>query len=268
VEGALIRARIPYIVRGGKGILQTEEVRDILSYIRFATNTKDFSALVRAMGAPKRGIGDVGLEKLRVAANEKHSGDLLEACKAAGTLTGNFCDTIRNIQFKLNHPADAIQSAITDSGYVGYIQKKYEADKARIETKLDNLLRFKDMVRGMMEEAEMTVEDMIFQMTMEKPEADNPSGSVVISTIHSAKGLEWPVVYALNMVEGSLPHRFSLGSEAEIQEERRVWYVAATRPQNRFVICVPDQVMNGKYMVRAKPSRFLVELGLYPEPEE
>jgi DNA helicase-2/ATP-dependent DNA helicase PcrA len=88
-------------------------------------------------------------------------------------------------------------------------------------------------------------------------------GSVTISTIHSAKGLEWKRVYATNLVEGSLPHKFSLGSEEELCEERRLFYVACTRARNVLVLCVPEKQMSpdGSKMTKLTPSRFLLEIG-------
>src|SRR5208282_2252895 len=79
LEGAFVRLRIPYIVRGGHGLLQTEEVRDVLSYLRLAANPKDFMALVRSSSVPRRGVGEVALEKIRQNANVQHDGDLIAA---------------------------------------------------------------------------------------------------------------------------------------------------------------------------------------------
>src|SRR5271167_660827 len=81
IEGELVRRRIPYIVRGGRALLQTEEVRDVLSYMRLATNHRDFMAFVRAASVPRRGCGEVALEKIRAVANDKHDGDLIAAAE-------------------------------------------------------------------------------------------------------------------------------------------------------------------------------------------
>jgi DNA helicase-2/ATP-dependent DNA helicase PcrA len=103
-------------------------------------------------------------------------------------------------------------------------------------------------------------------LTIDRPKDDDESGSVTISTIHSAKGLEWKRVYVTNVFEGSLPHKFSMGSEEEIEEERRLFYVACTRPQDTLVLCVPaiQQVVVGKNQanVAVMPSRFLREVGI------
>jgi superfamily I DNA/RNA helicase len=267
IEGELIKARIPYVVRGGHSLLQTEEVKDILAYVRFASNTRDYAALMRSMGAPTRGVGPAKLEQIRKVAMDQYNGDLYQACKAAGAITAPYVDTIRMIQMSIDNPLQAVHAAITSSGYTTHLKKKYAKDQSKIDTKLDNLLRLKEMVRGLMDATELTAEDLIFQLTMEKPEKESPEGSVTISTIHAAKGLEWPVVAVFSVVENQMPHKFSL-KEGGIAEERRVWYVAATRARDELWICVPDQVNNGKYMCPAKPSRFLVELGIFPAQAE
>jgi superfamily I DNA/RNA helicase len=133
---------------------------------------------------------------------------------------------------------------------------------------------------------------LIFQLTLDRPKGDEAEerdavlrafeegkidaaerdaklqvidqGSVTITTIHSAKGLEWRRVYVTNLVEGSLPHKFSLGSEDEIEEERRLFYVACTRARDLLVWCVPErqQSPDGTRLTRLVPSRFLLEIGV------
>ena len=92
-------------------------------------------------------------------------------------------------------------------------------------------------------------------------------GSVTISTIHSAKGLEWKRVYVTNVYEGSLPNRFSMGSDEEIEEERRLFYVACTRAKDALVLCLPEKVpVQGSANVqRVAPSRFLKEIDALPK---
>jgi len=88
---------------------------------------------------------------------------------------------------------------------------------------------------------------------------------VTVSTIHSAKGLEWTRVYVTNIVEGSLPHKFSMGSEEEIEEERRLFYVACTRAKDWLTLCVPAMAQSGSDTQRLRPSRFLTETGVINE---
>ena len=263
IEGSLVRLRIPYIVRGGRGLLQTEEVRDVLSYLRLATNTKDYMAMVRAVSVPRRGVGDVALERIRDFAEKNCEGDLLKA------MTGNnklalFKQTIEAIIAETT-PIKALDTCLKFSGYATYITEKYhkkgEGDKAA--TKEDNLERFKMLIVGLLEEnPEMTLDDLVFQLSIDRQNEDDETGKVVISTIHSAKGLEWKRVYVVNLYEGSLPHKFCLGNPEEIEEERRLFYVACTRARDTLVLCIPGMIQQGPNVYNVPPSRFLHEIGI------
>jgi superfamily I DNA/RNA helicase len=262
IENELIRARVPYVVRGGKGLLATEEVRDILAYLRFATNTKDFSALSRAIAAPKRGVGDVTLEALHKTALAEHDGDLLQAARKSLPKIAQFADTISVLQTFTADPNKALDAVFKMSGYLDHIKKKYTKNKELVEKKIENLTRLRDMVAALTSEAEVSTDDLVFQLTMDRADKSDEKGAVTISTIHSAKGLEWNVVFVFNVVEGQLPHRFASGSEAEIEEERRLFYVAVTRARDAVALCVPSMYQNGPNVGRSDPSRFLVELGI------
>jgi superfamily I DNA/RNA helicase len=101
-------------------------------------------------------------------------------------------------------PVSAVESAITYGSYVGYLKEKYAKDAAKVRTKIENLGRLLEMVRGVAEVSELSTEDMMFQLTMDKTEKNDEKGQVTISTIHSAKGLEWPKVAVFSVVEGCL----------------------------------------------------------------
>lgn len=258
IENALVRYRIPYVVRGGRGLLQTEEIRDVISYLRLITNPKDFTALARAVSIPKRGVGDVALEKIRKVAHDSYDGDLLKASASVEKLS-LFSASLQNIQRYLEYPLQALDQIIAFMDYKNYINNKYKREPDKIKAKLENLDRFKELVRGLTEDQKMSTEDVVFQITLERAREDDKDGQVTISTIHSAKGLEYTRVYVTNLVEGSLPHMFSMGSEDEIEEERRLFYVACTRAKDILVLCVPAMGINGADTKRLVPSRFLVE---------
>jgi DNA helicase-2/ATP-dependent DNA helicase PcrA len=263
IEGSLVRARIPYIVRGGKGLLGTEEVRDVLSYIRFATNPKDYSALARSVAAPKRGVGDVALENLRKLAVAEHGGNLLLAAKASRLpKLMQFANLIETMRSYTDTPNQALDAALKMSGYVEHLKKKYIKDKDKVETKIENLVRLREMIAGLSAESEMSTEDVVFQLSMDKGSQEDERGSLVISTIHSVKGLEYPVCFVWNVVEGSLPHRWSVSDENALAEERRCFYVAVTRARDTCVLCIPTMVSKGQSENPVEPSRFLVELNI------
>ena len=291
LEGELVRRRIPYIVRGGRGLLATEEVRDVMAYLRLAANHKDFMSLVRAASAPRCGVGDAGLEKIRKSANEKYEGDLIKAAEDFPNLV-KLRDVVEHTTLFKANPIVALDKVMTMTGYRDYVKLKYKRESNKVHTKLENLERFGIMVVMLAQDGNFSLDDLIFQLTLDRgaEEAEErkaviaayndgkigeierdaklkviDQGSVTITTIHQAKGLEWNRVYILGVTEGSLPHKFSSGSDEEIEEERRLWYVAVTRAKNNLVICVPKYQLSpdGTKATKLNPSRFLTELGVY-----
>ena len=261
IESALVRHRIPYQVRGGRGLLQTEEIRDVLSYLRLATNPKDFTALARAVTVPKTGAGDVTLEKIRKTANDKFDGDLIKGCTSIDKLSP-FVRALEYIQKFGEYPVQALEKIIDYTNYKTYLANKYKKEPDKVKSKLENIERFKELVRGLSEDQKMTTDDVVFQLTLDRAREDDKDGMVTVSTIHSAKGLEWSRVFLTNVTEGSIPHRFSMGSESEIEEEKRLLYVACTRARDHLTLCVHAMEQNEGNTRRVTPSRFLVELGL------
>ena len=264
MENALVRLRIPYIIRGGKGLMQTEEVRDVLSYLRIATNPKDFMAFVRSAAVPKRGAGDVMLEKIRDTSIKQHDGNLIEAAWAVNsTKLGGYVGIIREIQSSSTNPVIALETVIRKARYKEYLTDKYKKEPERLQDKLENLERLAFIIGGMFEDSGLTTEDIVFQLSMNDQTREiAPEGKVVVSTIHAAKGLEWSRVYLFGAIEGQLPHKFSK-TALEIQEERRVFYVACTRARDTLVICINAMNQNFKGApTPIEPSRFLAEVGI------
>lgn len=263
IETELVKRRIPYVVRGGRGLLQTEEVRDILAYMRLATNHRDFMAFVRAAQVPRRGCGEVALEKIRATANALHDGDLIIAAENDKNVKiAAFGGVVRLITQFREDPVAALEQTLSLTQYRTYIQDKYKRDSGKVKTKLENIDRFGSLIEGLVVDGAMTAEDMIFQLTLDRPKDDDESGAVTISTIHSAKGLEAKRVYIANIVEGSLPHKFSCGNEEEVREERRLFYVACTRARDYLILCIPAMLQQGPNVTNLRPSRFLSEIGI------
>lgn len=289
LEGELVKRRIPYIVRGGRGLLATEEVRDVLAYLRLTSNHQDFTAMVRACSAPRCGVGEATLEKLRQQANEEYEGDLIAAGRKHTKLSV-LCDVIEHASMFKEKPVVAFEKVMAMTGYREYVKQKYKKEPAKVTSKLENIERFGMMIIMLTQGNTMTLDDLIFQLTLERPKAEDAEerqavlmaydegkltvaerdaklkvidqGSVVITTIHSAKGLEWDRVYMTNLYENSLPHMYSMGDEEEIEEERRLFYVGTTRAKNKLIWCVPEKLLTrDNKIVKATESRFLSEIG-------
>jgi DNA helicase-2/ATP-dependent DNA helicase PcrA len=265
IEAELVAHHIPYIVRGGRSLLQTEEVRDVLSYLRVAVNPKDFTALVRSSQVPKRGVGEKSLEKIREAANQVTGGDLINYLSINRTdKLSLYVELVARVVAAKDDPFKAIDVIMAGTRYQDYIREKYKKEREKVEMKLENLDRLAEMIRNIQTFTPgITTEDIVFQLTMHDTiDPKDEAGKVVVSTIHAAKGLEWPRVFVPVLYEGSLPHKFCLGSENEIEEERRLWYVACTRAKDMLKIGIPDKIQVGPNVQSVRPSRFLEEVGI------
>ena len=263
IETELVKNRIPYIIRGAMGLLQAEEVKDILSYLKIASNPHDFSAMRRSSMVPKRGVGDAALDKVLLNANLKHEGNLVESLRGSQLQKlGGYLNIVDELMKRSHDPSDAIDYLVRAIGYETYLKKKYEKHKDKIEQKLNNIVRLKEMINALMAEREMTIDDVVFQLTMQDQKDIGGEGKIIISTIHAAKGLEWKTVYVVGLYDGSLPHKFCTSDE-EISEERRLFYVACTRAKDTLVLGVPAAIEFAyKEPQWVAPSRFLTELGV------
>ena len=267
LEAELVRHRVPYTIKGGRGLLQTEEARDLLAYMKLAVNPKDMESFARAVSVPKRGVGDAAVEKIRALAISKTGGDVIAGCERYGHVKLAMFNTfLRNLQSKGHDPILAFDSVVKYTHYHDYLTEKHRKDKEKLTIKLENIGRLREMIEGIVEHSPAAVlEDVVFQMTLhnkvEGTVEDDDAGTVTISTIHSAKGLEWKRVFVVNIYEGSLPHQWSQEPN-EIEEERRLFYVACTRAENELFLCLPGCIQRGPNIVPVVPSRFLRELGI------
>ena len=261
IETELVRNRIPYIIRGTMGLLQTEEVKDILSYLKIASNPQDFSAFCRSTGIPKRGVGEAALKQIHELA-VTNDGDLIKTLNEVGhRKLSTYVRLIESIRALAHDPSEAIDYLLGQIKYEDYLKNKYKKYPERIEIKQTNIFRLKEMIRSLMNERDLTIDDVVFQLTMQdQKDVNTGGGKVVISTIHASKGLEWHTVYLMNLYEGSVPHKWCT-SEAEISEERRLFYVGCTRAKDTLVLGVPATIeYYNKGVQFVAPSRFLTEL--------
>jgi superfamily I DNA/RNA helicase len=264
-EAALVSCRVPYVVRGGQSLFQTEEAKDLFSYLKLVANPNDLQAYSRAISIPKRGVGPAAVEKVKKIADTKFDGDMVQASVSYEHMSIQpFGRLIQEIA-ATEHPVDLIVKIIRETKYKLILADRYGKDPEKLETKVGNLDRIIEAVQLLVEDnPTATCSDIIFRITMNgKEESEKEDGVTVISTIHSAKGLEWPRVYVAGMIEGSIPSRFSR-LPAEIEEERRLFYVAATRARDYLALCIPQVIMRGPNANRVAPSRFLQELGVVP----
>lgn len=268
IEAAFRDRRIPYRVVGGFSFFERKEVKDIVAYLRLATNPRDDSAFERAMNVPARGIGDTSFERLRQYALEKKV-SLPEAALRAtsiSTLRGKaktslkeFGELILDLGRASELPlGQAVKQIIEISGYLKQFDENDIADRDRI----DNV---NGLVAGALEleqsepEADLVRFLETVSLSSDLDGFDESSDIASIMTLHSAKGLEFPVVFMVAMENKILPHDRAMKNN-DIEEERRLAFVGITRAMEWLQISYCVRRSSFGYQGMATPSSFLSEM--------
>ena len=280
MEDALRKRDIPYRIFGGLSFYQRKEVKDILAYLRLIVNPKDEESLKRIINYPPRGIGQTTVDKL-VVASKKYNIPLLETVDRAqelavpvngGTLTKliNFATLVKRFQIE-NETLNAFKITDLIIKKIGFVQElKKDATPegvARIENIEELLNGIRDFTEGQIELADSTgslaefLEDVALLTDADKDDDPN-SDRVALMTIHLSKGLEFPYVYIVGLEEDLFPSAMSLNTRSELEEERRLFYVALTRTKQRaFLSYTLSRYRWGK-LIDAEPSRFIDEIDI------
>lgn len=277
MEDALRKRDIPYRIYGGLSFYQRKEIKDVLAYLRLVINPKDEEALVRVINYPARGIGDTTVEKLTVAANHYKRSifevmqhiDKIDLKLNAGTKQRlqDFVTMIQSFQV-INENQDAFY--LTDhvtkkTGLVQELKKDGTPEGiAKIENIEELLNGIKDFTEGQKEVdgargslAEF-LEDVALATDLDKDTGDDDR--VALMTIHLAKGLEFPHVFIVGMEEDLFPSAMSLNTRSELEEERRLFYVALTRAEHQAYLTYAQSRYRWGKLVDSEPSRFIEEI--------
>ncbi|HLO73194.1 MAG TPA: UvrD-helicase domain-containing protein [Flavobacterium sp.] len=277
MEDALRKRDIPYRIYGGLSFYQRKEIKDVLAYLRLVINPKDEEALVRVINYPARGIGDTTVEKLTVAANhyKRSIFEVMEHIEKidlklnAGTKAKiqDFVTMIKSFQV-INENQDAF--FLTDhvtkkTGLVQELKKDGTPEGiAKIENIEELLNGIKDFTEGQKEIdgargalAEF-LEDVALATDLDKDTGDDDR--VALMTIHLAKGLEFPHVFIVGLEEDLFPSAMSLNTRSELEEERRLFYVALTRAEHQAYLTYAQSRYRWGKLVDSEPSRFIEEI--------
>ncbi|MDE1209820.1 DNA helicase II [Vibrio aestuarianus] len=274
LEEALIQAGLPYRIYGGMRFFERQEIKDALSYLRLMANRNDDSAFERVVNTPTRGLGDKTLETIRFAARDRGctmwdaSLVLLDekvlTGRAAGALS-RFIELVNALEddsaeMPLNTQTDHV---IKTSGlYTMYEQEKGEKSKARIEN-LEELVTATRQFEKPEEADEMSMlTAFLTHAALEAGDgqADEFDDAVQLMTLHSAKGLEFPLVFMVGVEEGMFPSQMSAEEAGRLEEERRLCYVGMTRAMQKLYITYAEiRRLYGQDKYH-KPSRFIREL--------
>ncbi|EKO3833727.1 DNA helicase II [Vibrio harveyi] len=274
LEEALIQAGLPYRIYGGMRFFERQEIKDALSYMRLIANRNDDAAFERVVNTPTRGLGDKTLETIRFAARDRGctmweaSVAMLDekvlAGRAAGALS-RFIELVTaleddTIEMLLHHQTDHV---IKYSGlFAMYEQEKGEKSKARIEN-LEELVTATRQFEKPEEAEDMSLlTAFLTHAALEAGEgqADEFEDAVQLMTLHSAKGLEFPLVFMVGVEEGMFPSQMSAEEAGRLEEERRLCYVGMTRAMQKLYITYAEMRRLYGQDKYHKPSRFIREL--------
>jgi DNA helicase-2/ATP-dependent DNA helicase PcrA len=277
MEDALRKRDIPYRIYGGLSFYQRKEIKDVLSYLRLVINPKDEEALVRVINYPARGIGDTTVEKLTVAANHYKRSifevmehiDKIDLKLNSGTKQKlqDFVTMIKSFQV-VNEQQDAFVLTEHVAKKTGLIQElKKDATPegiARIENIETLMGGIKDFIEGQKEidGARGALSEFLEDVAL-ATDLDNDTGDddrVALMTIHLAKGLEFPYVFVVGMEEDLFPSAMSLNTRSELEEERRLFYVALTRAEHQAYLTYAQSRYRWGKLTDAEPSRFIEEI--------
>lgn len=277
MEDALRKRDIPYRIYGGLSFYQRKEIKDVLSYLRLIINPKDEEALKRVINYPARGIGSTTIDKIIVASKhyDKSLFEIIEHInqldiginQGARTKLNNFATMIKSFQV-INEQADAFSIAEQVARKTGLLQelKKDGTSEgvARIENIEELLNGMRDFVEGQREIVDATgslsefLEDVALATDLDKEVEDDDRVSLM--TIHLAKGLEFPYVYIVGMEEDLFPSGMSMNTRSELEEERRLFYVALTRAEKQAYLTYTESRYRWGKLIDAEPSRFIEEI--------
>jgi len=274
-EEALRRMGIRYQVVGGLSFYQRREIKDLIAYLRFAINHNDEEAFKRIINLPKRGIGDTTIAKIVVIANEHKvsiwdvlSGSMKYIGGRAAIALDNFSMLIKTFEIAAKQK-NAYDAALEIAKNSGLLKELYE-DKsieglARYENVQELLNAIKEFVDNPENEDKTLgafLQEVSLLTTLDETaeEGEDVKDAVTLMTIHSAKGLEFKNVFVVGMEEDLFPSQMMIGSRSELEEERRLFYVAITRAEKKLTLSYASSRYRFGRIKDCEPSRFLDEI--------
>ena len=268
IEEELARRGVPYKVVGGTRFFDRREVKDLLAYLRAVVNPADEVSVKRIINVPKRGVGDTSIGRVDnwATANSISFGDALRDADQAGVtgkaLTGirrclDLLDELRLMADEGSGPGVILEAIADRTGYVAELEAENTVETAG---RLENIAELIGNAREY-EAIDQFLEAV--SLVADADEIDEDDSSVTLMTLHTAKGLEYPVVFLIGLEDGVFPHLRSLGEPDELEEERRLCYVGITRSRERLYLTNAwSRTLWGSTQYYP-PSRFLKEI-----PEE
>ena len=272
IEDILMREGIPYKVIGGLKFYERKEIKDIIAYLRLIHNSADNLSLKRIINEPKRGIGKTSIEQIQEI-SDKTGNSMYEIIRNAQEygltrVFSNSRDFIEQIEYLKSKKdelkiSDLIKETLNKTGYTKALENE---NSVEAETRIENLEEFLTVAIEFEEEsADNTLAEFLENITLSSDidGMEDQDNSITLMTLHSAKGLEFPVVFLVGMEEGIFPGYKTIGEPQALEEERRLFYVGITRAkQYLYLTCAKHRTIFGSTSYN-QVSRFVKEI-----PEE
>ncbi|RCR67869.1 ATP-dependent helicase [Larkinella punicea] len=272
-EEALRRLNIKYRIIGGLSFYQRKEIKDLLAYLRFTVNQSDEEAFKRIINLPKRGIGDTTVAKIAVVASENQvpiwevvSNVNKYVAGRAGIAIEAFADLIKSYQLLLDKK-DAYDVAAHVAKTSGILKELYD-DKTveglsryeNVQALLNSIKEFVDNPDNDDKSLSAFLQVVSLLTSADEKDDDGDNDKVTLMTIHGAKGLEFRNVYIVGLEEDLFPSQMMLESRADLEEERRLFYVAITRAEKKLTVSYAESRYHYGRLKVCEPSRFLMEI--------
>lgn len=269
-EDVLIKHRVPYRVIGGFRFYERKEIKDLLSYLRVAYNPYDSVSLLRIINVPHRGVGPVTIKKIKTLADDERVSifetlQRLDEIEVQAKAKRQLQMLLRFVEFLHNKRDEysvgrLLTEIVEGTGFMSELQKQRTLEA---ESRLENVQELFSVVKEFEETSEEPTLGKFLEsvaLVSDIDSYDEEGQAVTLMTIHSAKGLEFPVVFIAGMEEGIFPHSRSMQSQEEIEEERRLCYVGMTRAKDELVLSTAyTRMVFGEHR-RMIPSRFLRDI--------
>lgn len=272
IEEALRRANLKYKIVGGLSFYQRKEIKDILSYLRFVVNQNDEQALRRIINLPKRGIGAGSIDKIIVAANDNDTSlwqvvsNIFQFLPGrSATLLDQFATMIKSFMVVVQQK-DAYEAASYIAKQSGLLRELYEDKTIEGLSRYENVQELLNAVKEFVDNEENKDKSLgaflqeVALLSSVDEDKDDDEEKVTLMTIHMAKGLEFKNIYLVGMEEDLFPSQMMLSSRADLEEERRLFYVAITRAERKLFMTYATTRYRFGRLKSCEPSRFLEEV--------
>jgi len=272
MEEALRKLGVPYKLYGGTSFYQRKEIKDLIGYFRLTFNPNDEEALKRVINYPRRGIGDTTVDRIMVAADQNQlrlwdvvaNAQMFLDGRSAGSVT-NFGIMIQSFQ-AMAKTNTAFDTAMYIAQHSGILKDLYEDKSVEGLARYENIQELLNGIKEFSEREDLEEKglDVFMQdialLTNDDNDKDPNADTVSLMTIHASKGLEFPVVFIVGLEENLFPSQLSLNSRSELEEERRLFYVAVTRAEKKLHLSYATSRYRWGTLNNCEPSRFLDEL--------